>query len=200
MPSGEWNHAEVEWAMCWPRQQAHASKSSAKHPLPRRLENSIPIFRGRKLVMNYTGGSLCPSSSSKASRSPTTLPREIIDDDDDKPSKKPSPEKRRKSTVISLLCDSDPLAKTSVSFVAAVDDCTYIFEGRSPYACGGVHQETQALSPGGVFGVIVMIAVLVYFAGGCVYQRTVMHQRGWRQLPNYSMWAGIYSFFSVSTS
>lgn len=168
------------------------------------LENSQPIFRGRKLILNYTGGSLCPSSPSKSSRS-VALPREIIDDPDDdddkddRPSKKPSKSpdtKRRKTTVISLLCDSDPLAKTSISFVAAVDDCTYFFEGRSPSACGGLHVEKQALGPGGVFGVIAMIAIAVYFAGGCVYQRTVMHQRGWRQLPNYAMWAGIWSFFS----
>ena len=86
-----------------------------------------------------------------------------------------------------------------MSFVAAVDDCTYFFEGRSPYACGGVQAETQALSPGGVFGVIVMIAVLVYLVGGCVYQRTVMHQRGLRQLPNYQMWAGIGGFIRVSS-
>ncbi|KAL1795845.1 hypothetical protein ACET3X_006069 [Alternaria dauci] len=170
------------------------------------LENSEPIFRGRKLILNYTGGSLCPSLSSKSKRTlePTSLDsREIIegdDDDDDKDGgdkKKPKKEaERRKTTIISLLCDNDPLAKTSVSFVAAVDDCSYFFEGRSPFACGGVHQDTQALGPGGVFGVIVMIAVLVYFAGGCVYQRTVMHQRGWRQLPNYAMWAGIWRFFS----
>ncbi|KAF1844660.1 mannose 6-phosphate receptor domain-containing protein [Cucurbitaria berberidis CBS 394.84] len=173
------------------------------------LENSVPIFRGRKLILNYTGGSLCPSSS-KSKRSPIALPhdvREIITDpdkdhdDDKKKPKKPSKDKedknsRRKTTVISLLCDSDPLAKTSISFVAAVDDCSYFFEGRSPFACGGVHQETQALGPGGVFGVIALIAVLVYFVGGYVYQRTVMHQRGWRQLPNYAMWAGIWRFFS----
>lgn len=179
-----------------------------------RLENSEPIFRGRKLILNYTGGSLCPSTSSSSKRSaqPITLPntpREIIpsdpdnddddDDDDDKPSHKPSTDKfpRRKTTVISLLCDSEALAKTSISFVAAVDDCTYFFEGRSPHACGGVHQAEQALGPGGVFGVIAMIAVLVYFVGGCVYQRTVMHQRGWRQLPNYAMWAGIWRFIAV---
>ncbi|PVH98720.1 mannose 6-phosphate receptor domain-containing protein, partial [Periconia macrospinosa] len=162
------------------------------------LENYEPTFRGRKLVLNYTGGSLCPSSSSR--RSIDLSPREIVDGDDDKDSdngkpKKPSSStKRRKSSIISLLCDSDPLAKTSISFVAAVDDCVYFFEGRSPHACGGVHVEKQALSPGGVFGVIVLIAILVYLVGGCVYQRTVMHQRGWRQLPNYQMWAGIARF------
>lgn len=175
------------------------------------LENSEPIFRGKKLILNYTGGSLCPSTSSK--RSPVELPREIIGDDDDDDGdkkhkdkddgsdrkKKPSSDKseRRKTTIISLLCESDPLGKSSISFVAAVDDCTYFFEGRSRHACGIVHADTQTLSPGGVFGVIAFIAVGVYFVGGCVYQRTVMHQRGWRQLPNYAMWAGIWRFFSV---
>ncbi|KAL5121483.1 Cation-independent mannose-6-phosphate receptor CI-MPR [Pleosporales sp. CAS-2024a] len=165
------------------------------------LENTEPVFRGRKLVLNYTGGSLCPASADKSKRAPIALPpapRDIIaDDPDDKPKKPASAthtHERRKTTVISLLCDSDPLAKTSISFVAAVDDCTYFFEGRSPYACGGVHQAKQALGPSGVFSVIIIIAILVYFVGGCVYQRTVMHQRGWRQLPNYAMWAGIYRF------
>jgi cation-dependent mannose-6-phosphate receptor len=98
------------------------------------------------------------------------------------------------------MCDSDPLAKTSISFVAAVDECTYFFEGRSSHACGGIHKAKQTLGPGGVFSVIITIAIMVYFAGGCVYQRTVMHQRGWRQLPNYAMWAGMYRFFAVGSS
>jgi cation-dependent mannose-6-phosphate receptor len=190
------------------RQQPYSSTIADTHL--NSLENTQPIFRGRKLILNYTGGSYCPAGSSKSRRQPITLPptpREIIggdpDDKDDKDhKKKPSSDKdknsRRKTTVISLLCDSDPLAKTSISFVAAIDECTYFFEGRSPFACGGVHQAKQALGPSGVFGVIAIIAVLVYFAGGCVYQRTVMHQRGWRQLPNYAMWAGIYRFFAVS--
>lgn len=44
-----------------------------------------------------------------------------------------------------------------------------------------------------------LIALVVYILGGVAYQRTVMHQRGWRQLPNYSMWAGIASFAKVSS-
>lgn len=161
------------------------------------LENSTPIFRGRKLILNYTGGSLCPSAPKSARVEPVSLAsRAILNDGDDDDSGAVKPSERRKATVISLLCESDPLAKTSVSFVAAVDACTYFFEGRSPHACGGVHQESQTLGPGGVFSVIAIIAVLVYFAGGCVYQRTVMHQRGWRQLPNYTMWAGIGAFFA----
>ena len=39
-----------------------------------------------------------------------------------------------------------------------------------------------------------IIAILVYVVGGIVYQRVVMHQRGWRQLPNFSLWASIFGF------
>lgn len=43
-----------------------------------------------------------------------------------------------------------------------------------------------------------LIAVAVYLIGGCAYQRTVMHQRGWRQCPNFSLWAGVFDFVKVS--
>ena len=49
-----------------------------------------------------------------------------------------------------------------------------------------------------MFAIIGVIAILVYFLGGVFYQRNVAHARGWRQLPNYSMWAGIGSFIKVS--
>lgn len=86
-------------------------------------------------------------------------------------------------------------------------------------ACGGVNETEQTLGPGGVFGVMyaqgssdrqdksetmtdtycsALIAAAVYFLGGIAYQRTVMHQRGWKQLPNYSTWAGIGTFVYVS--
>lgn len=86
-------------------------------------------------------------------------------------------------------------------------------------ACGGVNETAQTLGPGGVFGVMyaqdssnrrdksrtmtdtyysALIAAAVYLLGGIAYQRTVMHQRGWKQLPNYSTWAGIGNFLYVS--
>lgn len=43
-----------------------------------------------------------------------------------------------------------------------------------------------------------VIAIAVYLIGGCAYQRTVMHQRGWRQCPNFSLWAGFFDFVKVS--
>ena len=44
-----------------------------------------------------------------------------------------------------------------------------------------------------------LITGLVYLIGGIMYQRIVQHQRGWRQLPNYSLWSSIFSFVSDMT-
>ncbi|KAI9822048.1 MAG: Cation-independent mannose-6-phosphate receptor CI-MPR [Thelocarpon impressellum] len=160
-------------------------------------QSSEPVFRGRKLVLNYTDGSPCsePSSERRSLESRRVGKHEGEDDHGKAKAPKKGPV-RRKSTLISLLCDRDPLApKASVSFVgASPDECAYFFELRSRAACGGVRDAQQSISPGGVFGVIALVAVLVYLVGGYVYQRTVMHARGWRQLPNYSMWAGIAGF------
>jgi len=163
-------------------------------------QNSDLVFRGSKLVLNFTNGSPCDTSE-KSKRN-----ARIKDDDDDDPhSKKPNSGSkskiRRKSTIISLLCQKEPLGpkapKATVAFIGASEDhCTYFFEARSQYACAGIETTPQQLGPGGVFGVIMLIAIMVYLIGGCFYQRTVMHQRGWRQLPNYSMWAGIWGFIS----
>ncbi|KAK0630875.1 mannose-6-phosphate receptor binding domain-containing protein [Bombardia bombarda] len=103
---------------------------------------------------------------------------------------------RRKSTVISFLCDRDADTPTTASFVGTdPDECAYFFEVRSQHACAGAEPHTPgSVGPGSVFAIIFFIAVLVYIFGGIFYQRTVMHARGWRQLPNYSMWAGMWSF------
>ncbi|KAI9692285.1 MAG: Cation-independent mannose-6-phosphate receptor CI-MPR [Bathelium mastoideum] len=198
-------------------------------------KNDSPVLRGRKLVLNYTGGSLCDTENgdyrhsvnlasghqSSKSRNSTKGKgkdsndeddgddnkdndrdddedddRDDDDDDDDWPPRKGSRHQPRKSTVISFLCDRDPLkADAVVAFVASSpDECTYFFEVRSLAACGGSESSKSGLGPGGVFGIIVIIALSVYLVGGCVYQRTVMHQRGWRQIPNYSFWASIFGF------
>ncbi|POR33896.1 Mannose-6-phosphate receptor, binding protein [Tolypocladium paradoxum] len=164
--------------------------------------------RGRKLVLQYTGGSPCGSKSSRESRATgssyeyddedsalaTQLHRvETLAKDDEKATV------RRKSTTISFLCDQNPgSTQASVSFVGTdPDECAYFFEARSVHACA--HAEPHkpgSVGPGSVFGIILLIAVLVYALGGVFYNRTVAHARGWRQLPNYSTWAGIWSFMS----
>lgn len=185
-------------------------------------QNEWPVVRGRKLVLNYTNGSPCGEGKSRRSADLGLDEREIVDnddkkkgskgkqdddddDEDDRPSKSKKPAAssgRRKNTLISMLCDRDPLAPTlTLSFVGTdPEECTYFFEARSAAACAGIEVAKQTLSPGGVFGVIAMIAIIVYVVGGCVYSRMVLNQRGWRQLPNYALWAGIFGFLKVQSS
>ncbi|KAI1005477.1 hypothetical protein K3495_g2741 [Podosphaera aphanis] len=134
-------------------------------------ESSTLQLRGRRLVLEYRNGSPCGNQN---------------------------PSLRRKSSLISFHCDKDPLAAQSsgiVTYVGNLDDeCSYHFEVLSKVACARAEPAKQSLGPGAVFAVIGLIAILVYFLGGIFYQRNVAHARDWRQLPNYSMWAGIGSF------
>ncbi|RPA93868.1 mannose 6-phosphate receptor domain-containing protein [Choiromyces venosus 120613-1] len=139
--------------------------------------STAPYFRGRKLVLEYTHGSPCPS------------PDEVEDGGADaEGGNKKKKGGFRKTTLMSHLCDRDAI-RPVISFVGAVNHCGYFFEVRSAAACPTVR--TQALGPVSVFGIIGLVAALVYLVGGCVYQRTVMHARGWRQMPNYAVWAGL---------
>lgn len=140
------------------------------------------------MILNYTNGSPCPERTNFVDGEEGNG-----DGDHRKDSKK-----RRKTTIISMLCEPDPLyPKLTLSFIASPDECTYIFEARSRAGCPNIDIAKQELSPSGVFGVIAFVAILVYVVGGCVYSRMVLNQRGWKQLPNYGLWAGIMGCFAV---
>lgn len=142
-------------------------------------------LRGPRLVLQYEDGSPCG-------------PERKRDEDGSR--------QRRKSSTISFHCEKDPTLTTAlVSYVGTdPDQCNYMFEVRSQAACGGAQPAKQGVGPGAVFTIMGVIAILVYFLGGIFYQRNVAHARGWRQLPNYSMWAGVGSFlkdmFIIATS
>ncbi|GAP87481.1 putative mannose-6-phosphate binding protein [Rosellinia necatrix] len=114
---------------------------------------------------------------------------------------------RRKSTTIFFSCDRDTLAgNAQVSFVATdPEECHYIFKVKSAHACAAAEpHKPGSVGPGSVFAIILVVAVLVYLLGGVFYNRAVGNARGWRQLPNYSMWASVWSFicdiFVIATS
>lgn len=180
---------------------------ATENPISIGQANSELVFRGKKLLLNYTNGSPCPDLDEDG----TPLSRRAIigdddnddeDADDDEPKKPTKVGVRHKSTLLSFMCDTSSTSNQhpSISFLGSPDHCTYIFEVKSRWACAGATPSTDpgSLGPGSVFGVILAIALLVYMIGGCVYNRTVMHQRGWRQLPNYGVWSGIGGFIGVS--
>lgn len=118
-----------------------------------RQQSSTPMFRGRKLVLNYTNGSPCEQQS-QSSR----VKAGSNESNDREKKRKTHHEEpvRRKSTLISLLCDRDVITpRVAISFVgASPDHCAYFFEARSTSACGGISKEAATMSPGGVFGVM----------------------------------------------
>jgi cation-dependent mannose-6-phosphate receptor len=119
----------------------------------RREQASQPFFRGRKLVLNYTNGSPCPSS---CGQSPSLRGRNEDESYAAEEHGYDHQASRTKSTIMSFLCDRDsPTSQAALSFVGTVDSCTYFFEVRSAAACGGVALASEGgLGPAGVFGVM----------------------------------------------
>ncbi|KAI0379601.1 mannose 6-phosphate receptor domain-containing protein [Hypomontagnella monticulosa] len=194
------------------------------------MQSGVLISRGKELVLQYSGGSPCGKSKKREegleARSAVHEGAAYKDLDDDerdedkstttktasatkvtKPTKETDEPKRRKSATIFFSCDRDPGASTAqVSFIATdPEECHYVFKAKSQHACAGAEpHKPGSVGPGSVFLIIFAIAVLVYLLGGIFYQRTVAHARGWKQLPNYSLWAGLWSFicdfFVIATS
>ncbi|KAL2074805.1 hypothetical protein VTL71DRAFT_8584 [Oculimacula yallundae] len=177
----------------WKNVSAYYELGSKKYSIGQ--NSSELVLRGRRLVLQYTNGSPCTTDKKKRAAGDEG---EIVTRADT--------EVRRKSSLISFHCDKDPLAtQATLTFVGTdPDECSYHFEVLSRAACITAEPAKQSVGPGAVFAIIGVIAILVYFLGGVFYQRNVAHARGWRQLPNYSMWAGIGSFikdiFIIATS
>lgn len=172
--------------------------------------------RGRKLVLQYINGSPCGDTTGIKDNSDLgpygtseymdgETDEETIEEERNKAlaegdSTSEDSDVRRKSTLISFICDRDPTSTgMTVTFVGTdPDECAYFFEARSSHACASAEpHKPGSVGPGSIFGLIVVIAILVYALGGIFYNRTVNHARGWRQLPNYTLWASIWSFISV---
>jgi len=165
------------------------------------------IPRGKELVLQYTGGSYCEKKSSSSKRSVAHDGANFRSHEDESTAKdgsfhtldKSSKDRRRKSATVMFTCDKDPtVTGAMVSFIAAdPEECNYVFKVRSKHACAGAEpHKPGSVGPGSVFAIIFVIAVLVYLLGGIFYNRTINHSRGWKQLPNYSLWAGLWSFLS----
>ncbi|KAI0405465.1 mannose-6-phosphate receptor binding domain-containing protein [Xylaria palmicola] len=194
------------------------------------FQSASPVTRGKELVLQYTGGSHCGKRKSKswhlgdrsAVHSGAAYRDYENDEEDDSPppqtngsgvgerkedDDEDAPEVRRKSTTIFFSCDRDaPGGIAQVSFIAVdPEECNYVFKVKSAHACAAAEpHKPGSVGPGSVFAIILVVAVLVYLLGGVFYNRTVGNARGWRQLPNYSMWASVWGFicdmFVIATS
>ncbi|KAK7749275.1 Cation-independent mannose-6-phosphate receptor CI-MPR [Diatrype stigma] len=104
---------------------------------------------------------------------------------------------RRKSATIFFSCDSAAESATASFIAADPEECHYIFKVKSQHACAGAEpHKNGSVGPGPVFLIIFGITVLVYLLGGIFYNRAVSNARGWKQLPNYTLWASVWSFIT----
>jgi cation-dependent mannose-6-phosphate receptor len=130
-----------------------------------------PVFRGRKLVMNYTGGSPCGADAEdednwyerrgvgERSQDEDDEDRDGSDEDDRSSRRKSKKPVQRKNAIFSFLCDQEPVdsskPKVQVSFVSwSPDECTYVFEARSRHSCGGLAKQPKSVGAGGVFSLM----------------------------------------------
>ncbi|BFZ58659.1 Cation-independent mannose-6-phosphate receptor CI-MPR [Savitreella phatthalungensis] len=127
--------------------------------------STTPKFRGKKLILEYLDGSACPGKTSY-----------------------------RKSSLIMFTCDASMIGTASVSFIGSLEDCAYFFEYRTSRACATTKDIESAISPGYVFLIILLVALGVYFVGGCMYSRAVLNQRGWKQVPHHETIRSVIGF------
>ncbi|WPK25812.1 hypothetical protein PUMCH_003143 [Australozyma saopauloensis] len=102
-----------------------------------------PKFVGRKLMLTYEDGSFCDSIVSSKG------------------------ERLRRRTIVTFKCDHDMLHKASVSHVASVHGCTYMFEVRSHFVCPTA-AKADNLAAIWIFLFILFAAGLVFFSGSYV--------------------------------
>lgn len=102
--------------------------------------STAPRFRGRNLVLEYTGGSPCLNPDGTSTQ-------------------------LRASTLISLKCSRDDIS--ALSFVGSPDHCAYYFEARSIHACPAA-DKTHSMAPVSMFLLILLVALAVYMAASFV--------------------------------
>ncbi|KAK9486082.1 mannose-6-phosphate receptor binding domain-containing protein [Lipomyces starkeyi] len=98
--------------------------------------SSQPVFRGRRLVLEYMDGSPCPSYPNL-----------------------------HKSSIITLACDRELLSNIALNFVGQLHECAYFFEARTPHACakaGSKGGGADTLGPFGMFALIFAVMIMVY--------------------------------------
>lgn len=109
--------------------------------------SSAPRFFGNKLSLLYENGAYCDKITDTATG-----------------------EKARKSTLLTFTCSRSLTRKASVQYLGSFDDCKYVFEVKSIHACPTA-PESNNMAATGIFALIVLTALGVYYSGELLYRR-----------------------------
>lgn len=107
------------------------------------------LFGGtdKKLTLKYTNGSLCPNA---------------VD---------------RRSTLLNFVCDKELTTKAKISYLGSLNDCSYIFEVRSIYACP-TSNKTNDVNVLGIFIGIFLVFLGVEILRRMIYRRLRLRRPG----------------------
>ncbi|QPG76506.1 hypothetical protein FOA43_003895 [Brettanomyces nanus] len=119
---------------------AYFTSPDFPHKMALGLASTELKFRGRNLVMEYTGGDLCPNSKT-----------------------------RRRSSLLLFSCDREIQSKAKVSYIGSADDCAYFFEVRTIHACATAPTGENMGIVSIVF-LIGAAAAITFFGGGVLYK------------------------------
>ncbi|BGP14667.1 hypothetical protein JCM10213_001623 [Rhodosporidiobolus nylandii] len=114
--------------------------------------SSTPQYHNGQLSLTYKQGASCPNSNA------------------------------RRSSLIYLQCDNSWTSDNKVSLIDSIDDCTYVFTIKTPYAC--------AISSGGFFSFIWACLVFVFWLAVVIGGGYVVYNRFFRQNSGYTLGGG----------
>jgi len=102
----------------------------------------------------------------------------------------------QRSSLIRFICDKN-VPEDNPPFAIGEDECLYMFEWQTPYACPIKPDKDKGMSGAAIFFLVVFLSLLAYLTIGFAYNRFVRGARGAHQIPNYEFWSHISS--SITT-
>ncbi|GES96690.1 cation dependent mannose-6-phosphate cargo receptor [Rhizophagus clarus] len=99
----------------------------------------------------------------------------------------------KSTSVVSFICDKTVEGQGQPIFISGFRDCAFFFEWRTPAACP-TDKKDASKGGWGVFFTIFIIALIVYFVGGIIYNRMVHNATGMYQIPNWEFWSNACDF------
>ncbi|CAB4424849.1 unnamed protein product [Rhizophagus irregularis] len=99
----------------------------------------------------------------------------------------------KSASVVSFICDKTVEGQGQPIFISSYQDCAFFFEWRTPAACP-TDKKDASKGGWGVFFTIFVIALIVYFVGGIIYNRMVHNATGMYQIPNWEFWSNAFDF------
>jgi cation-dependent mannose-6-phosphate receptor len=101
---------------------------------------------------------------------------------------------QHRTTLFSFLCDKSAAEDQPPQLLAALNDCSYVFEWRTPYACATTIVRDGQTSWFRILVYLLLIGGSAYVLGGVLFKRLVLNKQGFEQIPHIDFWRQIVDY------